>query len=140
MVENEMVFQNPEDRTMEGALLSTLSYPGQFPRDDTSLPRPILVCFADGSRWPSDAELLGPSSAFAGDVMLAALTKLPKAKASGNDSCSFLGRFAMQIGDKLMEGEVVNRSKAQSVYREILHQARDPALLEQSQATWLLNH
>ena len=43
-------------------------------------------------------------------------------------------RFAMQIGEKLMEGEVVNRSKAQRVYREILHQARDPALLEQSQA------
>lgn len=28
---------------------------------------------------------------------------------------------------------MVNRSKAQKVYREILHEARDPALLEQSQ-------
>mmetsp|Transcript_66902 Transcript_66902/g.156832 ORF Transcript_66902/g.156832 Transcript_66902/m.156832 type:complete len:1018 (+) Transcript_66902:80-3133(+) len=77
MVENEMVFQNPEDRTMEG-------------RFSFALPMGV-----DGPAMPS--------------------------------------RFAMQIGEKLMEGEVVNRSKAQRVYREILHQARDPALLEQSQ-------
>mmetsp|Transcript_2812 Transcript_2812/g.6735 ORF Transcript_2812/g.6735 Transcript_2812/m.6735 type:complete len:1021 (+) Transcript_2812:91-3153(+) len=77
MVENEMVFQNPENRTMEG-------------RFSFALPMGV-----DGPAMPS--------------------------------------RFAMQIGEKLMEGEVVNRSKAQRVYREILHQARDPALLEQSQ-------
>ena len=53
----------------------------------------------------------------------------------GADGPAMPSRFAMQIGDVLMEGEVVNRSKAQRVYREILHQARDPALLEQSQVS-----
>lgn len=76
-VENEIVFQNPEERRMEG-------------RFSFSLP-------------------VGPAG--------------PAAPS----------RFAMQIEGRLMEGEVVNRSKAQSVYREILHEARDPALLEQSQ-------
>ncbi|CAK9101338.1 unnamed protein product [Durusdinium trenchii] len=48
-------------------------------------------------------------------------------------SAAMPSRLAMEIQGKLMEGEVVNRSKAQKVYREILHEARDPALLEQSQ-------
>eukprot|EP00931_Biecheleriopsis_adriatica_P121248 TRINITY_DN96334_c0_g1_i1.p1 TRINITY_DN96334_c0_g1~~TRINITY_DN96334_c0_g1_i1.p1 ORF type:complete len:1047 (-),score=178.29 TRINITY_DN96334_c0_g1_i1:21-3161(-) len=76
-VENEMVFQNPEDRRMEGRFSFAL---------------PV-----------SEAGVAMPS------------------------------RFAMEIQGRLMEGEVVNRSKAQRVYREILHEARDPALLEQSQ-------
>merc|ERR1719272_1282892 len=42
-------------------------------------------------------------------------------------------RWAMEIGGTLMEGEVVDRARAQRIYREILHEARDPALLEQSQ-------
>jgi len=76
LVENEMVFQNPQDRRMEG-------------RFSFALPM-------------SEGSAAMPS------------------------------RLAMEISGKLMEGEVVNRSKAQRVYREILHEARDPALLEQS--------
>eukprot|EP00929_Paragymnodinium_shiwhaense_P093687 TRINITY_DN53905_c0_g2_i4.p1 TRINITY_DN53905_c0_g2~~TRINITY_DN53905_c0_g2_i4.p1 ORF type:complete len:1041 (+),score=216.71 TRINITY_DN53905_c0_g2_i4:65-3187(+) len=77
LVENEMVFQNPENRRVEGRFSFAL---------------PISE---HGQAMPS--------------------------------------RFAMQIGANLMEGEVVDRAKAQKVYRDILHEARDPALLEQAQ-------
>lgn len=76
LVENEMVFQNPQAKRMEGRFSFVL------PMDSGSAAMP--------------------------------------------------SRLAMEIQGKLMEGEVVNRSKAQRVYREILHEARDPALLEQS--------
>lgn len=49
----------------------------------------------------------------------------------GPDGPAAPSRFAMEIFGRLMEGEVVNRSKARAIYREILHEARDPALLEQ---------
>ncbi|MCW8130276.1 MAG: hypothetical protein KIS92_08005, partial [Planctomycetota bacterium] len=44
-----------------------------------------------------------------------------------------VSRFAKEVDGKLMEGEVVETQKARSVYREILHSMRDPALLEQDQ-------
>ncbi|MCK6471257.1 MAG: hypothetical protein L6R28_05885 [Planctomycetes bacterium] len=44
-----------------------------------------------------------------------------------------VSRFAKEVDGKLMEGEVVERQRARSVYREILHTMRDPALLEQDQ-------
>lgn len=77
LVENEMVFQNPQAKRMEGRFSFVLP--------------------------------MEPSG-----------------------SAAMPSRLAMEIQGQLMEGEVVNRSKAQSVYREILHEARDPALLEQS--------
>jgi tetratricopeptide (TPR) repeat protein len=44
-----------------------------------------------------------------------------------------VSRFAKEVNGKLMEGEVVERLRANRVYAEILHQMRDPALLEQDQ-------
>ena len=44
-----------------------------------------------------------------------------------------ISRFAKEVNGRLMEGEVVERLKANRVYDEILHQMRDPALLEQDQ-------
>ncbi|MDZ4727474.1 MAG: VIT domain-containing protein [Leptospira sp.] len=41
-----------------------------------------------------------------------------------------LARFAMMIGDKWQEGEVVEREKATRVYEDFLHRKQDPALLE----------
>ncbi|HEY3321656.1 MAG TPA: VIT domain-containing protein [Planctomycetota bacterium] len=42
-----------------------------------------------------------------------------------------IARFAMYVDDKtLIEGEVVERGKAREVFEFILHQKRDPALLE----------
>jgi tetratricopeptide (TPR) repeat protein len=42
-----------------------------------------------------------------------------------------ISRFAKEVGGVLMEGEVVERMKANRIYDEILHEMRDPALLEQ---------
>ncbi len=41
-----------------------------------------------------------------------------------------VSRFAKDVGNHLMEGEVVERQKAKRVYTKILHTPRDPALLE----------
>src|SRR6185295_10051151 len=46
---------------------------------------------------------------------------------------STISRFAKEVNGKLMEGEVVERLRAQAIYTEILHTMRDPALLETDQ-------
>ncbi len=42
-----------------------------------------------------------------------------------------ISRFAMQIGDRWQEGEVVERQAARRAYEDFLHRRQDPALLEQ---------
>ncbi len=44
-----------------------------------------------------------------------------------------ISRFAKEVNGQLMEGEVVERLRANQVYEQFLHQMRDPALLEQDQ-------
>src|SRR6185369_6939494 len=44
-----------------------------------------------------------------------------------------ISRFAKEINGQLMEGEVVERLRANQVFEQFLHQMRDPALLEQDQ-------
>ncbi|HKO58924.1 MAG TPA: VIT and VWA domain-containing protein, partial [Thermoanaerobaculia bacterium] len=44
-----------------------------------------------------------------------------------------ISRFAKEVNGQLMEGEVVERLRANQVYEQFLHQMRDPALLEQEQ-------
>ncbi|HVE71729.1 MAG TPA: VIT domain-containing protein, partial [Thermoanaerobaculia bacterium] len=44
-----------------------------------------------------------------------------------------ISRFAKDVNGHLMEGEVVERLRANQVYESYLHQMRDPALLEQEQ-------
>ncbi|HUR79508.1 MAG TPA: VIT domain-containing protein, partial [Thermoanaerobaculia bacterium] len=44
-----------------------------------------------------------------------------------------ISRFAKDVNGQLMEGEVVERLRANQVYESFLHQMRDPALLEQDQ-------
>lgn len=41
-----------------------------------------------------------------------------------------ISRFAMKIGDRLQEGEVVERQAARVAYEDFLHRRQDPALLE----------
>ena len=61
----------------------------------------------------------------------------PRAEvAEGRFSCvlpaeATISRFAKEVNGVLMEGEVVERMRANRIYDEILHQMRDPALLEQ---------
>ncbi|HEU4455151.1 MAG TPA: VIT domain-containing protein, partial [Longimicrobium sp.] len=42
-----------------------------------------------------------------------------------------VSRFAKEVEGRLMEGEVVERQRAHRVYDEILHEMRDPAMLDQ---------
>ena len=44
-----------------------------------------------------------------------------------------ISRFAKEVNGALMEGEVVERLRANQIYESYLHQMRDPALLEQDQ-------
>ncbi|HYF48249.1 MAG TPA: VIT domain-containing protein, partial [Planctomycetota bacterium] len=44
-----------------------------------------------------------------------------------------ISRFAKEVDGKLMEGEVVEKMRAQAIYTQILHEMRDPALLELDQ-------
>lgn len=41
-----------------------------------------------------------------------------------------VSRFAMRIGDRLQEGEVVEQQAARIAYEDFLHRRQDPALLE----------
>ncbi|HEX6242797.1 MAG TPA: VIT domain-containing protein [Polyangiales bacterium] len=43
-----------------------------------------------------------------------------------------ISRFAMRVGEQLVEGEVVERRRAQEVYEDFLHRKQDPALMEQA--------
>src|SRR5437762_2358256 len=63
----------------------------------------------------------------------------PKARRiEGRFTCTLpanaaISRFAKEVNGQLMEGEVVERLRANQVYESFLHQMRDPALLEQDQ-------
>jgi tetratricopeptide (TPR) repeat protein len=41
-----------------------------------------------------------------------------------------ISRFAMKIGDRLQEGEIVEKQLARRAYEDFLHRRQDPALLE----------
>src|SRR5579883_3032845 len=43
-----------------------------------------------------------------------------------------ISRFAMRMGDRWQEGEVVEKQRARTAFEDFLHVRRDPALLEQS--------
>jgi hypothetical protein len=43
-----------------------------------------------------------------------------------------ISRFAMRVGDRWQEGEVVEKQAARRVYEDFLHRRQDPALLEQA--------
>jgi tetratricopeptide (TPR) repeat protein len=43
-----------------------------------------------------------------------------------------VSRFAMKLGDKFQEGEVVEKQAARRAYEDFLHRRQDPALLEQA--------
>ena len=43
-----------------------------------------------------------------------------------------VSRFAMKIGDRWQEGEVVEKQRARRIYEDFLHRAQDPALMEKA--------
>lgn len=49
---------------------------------------------------------------------------------------ALLTGLAMEVGGKLVEGEIVEREKARQIYEKIVDDMRDPALLEWEQGNW----
>lgn len=101
------------------------------------IPAPIALSDPDGQDLV--LEELSVKAAVDGMLSLTEMTlrfRNPRPRLTeGRFSCtlpagSAVSRFAKEVDGRLMEGEVVERLRANQVYDEILHQMRDPALLE----------
>src|SRR6266545_3976762 len=101
---------------------------------------PISLSDADGQELI--LEELSARTAIQGMLSLTELDlrfRNPKPRRiEGRFSCTLpanaaISRFAKEVNGHLMEGEVVERLRANQVYEQFLHQMRDPALLEQDQ-------
>jgi tetratricopeptide (TPR) repeat protein len=101
---------------------------------------PISLSDADGQELI--LEDLSAKTSIEGMLSLTELDlrfRNPKAKRiEGRFNCTLpataaISRFAKEVNGTLMEGEVVERLRANQIYEQFLHQMRDPALLEQDQ-------
>src|ERR1051325_3307531 len=109
---------------------------------ETSAPPPPPITFADPDGQELILEELSARAAIHGMLSLTELElrfRNPQARRiEGRFTCTLppnaaISRFAKEINGQLMEGEVVERLRANQVYEQFLHQMRDPALLEQDQ-------
>lgn len=100
------------------------------------------ITFADADGQELILEELTARTAIHGMLSLTELElrfKNPQARRiEGRFTCTLpanaaISRFAKEVNGQLMEGEVVERLRANQVYEQFLHQMRDPALLEQDQ-------
>ena len=112
------------------------------PRGKTDAPPPPPITFADPDGQELILEELSVRTAIHGMLSLTELElrfRNPQARRiEGRFSCTLppnaaISRFAKEVNGQLMEGEVVERLRANQVYEQFLHQMRDPALLEQDQ-------
>src|SRR5437764_7822338 len=112
----------------------------QVTRDRAPAIAPISMSDTDGQDLI--LEDLSARTAIQGMLSLTELEfrfRNPKARRiEGRFSCTLpqnaaISRFAKEVNGQLMEGEVVERLRANQVYEQFLHQMRDPALLEQDQ-------
>jgi tetratricopeptide (TPR) repeat protein len=105
-------------------------------------PPPAPITFADPDGQELILEDLSVRTAIHGMLSLTELElrfRNPQARRiEGRFTCTLpqnaaISRFAKEVNGQLMEGEVVERLRANQVYEQFLHQMRDPALLEQDQ-------
>ncbi|MDP9194789.1 MAG: hypothetical protein M3P06_24105 [Acidobacteriota bacterium] len=118
----------------------TLAPAPQLRKNDAPPPPPIT--FADPDGQELILEELTVRTAIHGmlsltELELRFLNPQPR-RIEGRFSCTLppnasISRFAKEVNGHLMEGEVVERLRANQVYEQFLHQMRDPALLEQDQ-------
>ncbi|HYO75126.1 MAG TPA: VIT domain-containing protein, partial [Thermoanaerobaculia bacterium] len=109
----------------------------------TAAPAPVApLTFADPDGQELVLEELTARTAIHGMLSLTELElrfRNPRAKVTEGrftatlPSDAAISRFAYEINGHLMEGEVVERLRANQVYEQFFHQMRDPALLEQDQ-------
>lgn len=107
-----------------------------------SAPPPPPITFADPDGQELILESLDVRTAIHGMLSLTELElrfRNPQnRRIEGRFTCTLppnaaISRFAKEVNGHLMEGEVVERLRANQVYEQFLHQMRDPALLEQDQ-------
>jgi tetratricopeptide (TPR) repeat protein len=125
------------DRATRGFTLA----PAPALRGNTA-PPPAPITFADPDGQELILEDLSVRTAIHGMLSLTELElrfRNPQSRRiEGRFSCTLppnaaISRFAKEVNGHLMEGEVVERLRANQVYEQFLHQMRDPALLEQDQ-------
>jgi len=112
----------------------------QAPREDAPPSPPIT--FADPDGQELILEDLSVRTAVHGMLSLTEMElrfrNPQERRIEGRFTCTLppnaaISRFAKEVNGQLMEGEVVERLRANQVYEQFLHQMRDPALLEQDQ-------
>jgi tetratricopeptide (TPR) repeat protein len=113
--------------------------PTRTTRDETPVPP---ITFADPDGQELILEELSVRTAIHGMLSLTEVElrfRNPQdRRIEGRFTCTLpqnaaISRFAKDVNGHLMEGEVVERLRANQVYEQFLHQMRDPALLEQDQ-------
>lgn len=127
----------PQEKPTRGMTLAPAP-----PRGKSDAPPPPPITFADPDGQELILEELSVRTAIHGMLSLTELElrfRNPQSRRiEGRFSCTLppnasISRFAKEVNGQLMEGEVVERLRANQVYEQFLHQMRDPALLEQDQ-------
>ncbi|HEX6084637.1 MAG TPA: VIT domain-containing protein [Thermoanaerobaculia bacterium] len=112
------------------------------PRDVEAGPPVPPITFADPDGQELILEELSVRTAIHGMLSLTEMElrfrNPQERRIEGRFTCTLpqnaaISRFAKDVNGHLMEGEVVERLRANQVYESYLHQMRDPALLEQDQ-------
>ncbi len=122
----------------DGPLVTRVPLPPKVPAPPAVAP----ITFADADGQELILEELSVRTAIHGMLSLTELElrfRNPQPRRiEGRFTCTLpvnaaISRFAKEVNGQLMEGEVVERLRANQVYEQFLHQMRDPALLEQDQ-------
>lgn len=116
--------------------------PAVSPAKAAPLPPVAPITFADPDGQELILEEVSARTAIHGMLSLTELElrfRNPQERTiEGRFTCTLppqatISRFAKDVNGQLMEGEVVERLRANQVYEQFLHQMRDPAFLEQDQ-------
>ncbi|HEX8390950.1 MAG TPA: VIT domain-containing protein, partial [Longimicrobium sp.] len=111
---------------------------GMAPRDTVPVPAPFALSDPDGQDLT--LERLDVRTAVQGMLALTEMEmrfRNPRPRVMEGRFSAILpegatvSRFAKEVNGRLMEGEVVERLRAHQVYDQILHEMRDPAMLDQ---------
>lgn len=122
------------------ALASAAALPDRAAAQDAAAPAPLSLSDADGQQLTLEA--LDVRTAVHGMLALTEMEirfRNPHGRRMEGRFTAVLpegatvSRFAKEVNGALVEGEVVERLRANQVYDQILQQMRDPALLEQDQ-------
>jgi tetratricopeptide (TPR) repeat protein len=137
------LFAAPQEKTAPGATLQRGPAIVSPPDPQSPPAAPVApITFADADGQELILEELTARTAIHGMLSLTELElrfRNPQSRRiEGRFTCTLpanaaISRFAKDVNGQLMEGEVVERLRANQVYEQFLHQMRDPALLEQDQ-------